>query len=111
MGKCSISFASPAKDDIMQIRTYISNVLKNKKAARDTIDIIERAVMSLSEMPERGRKVLDEDIDAQGIRFIIAGNFVIFFRIDAESIIVIRILHNKRNWCELLQGDSKQVKE
>lgn len=98
----AILFTDPALSDMVEIRDYIKDVLKSNAAAKQTINTIEKAVASLSKMPERRTEVKDEDIAALGIRSIPAGNYIIFFRINDDVVTIIRVLYNKRNWRDLL---------
>ena len=66
----------------------------NPGAADQLLDEIEARCRLLAQFPEMGRKW--EEL-APGLRSMVVGNYVIFYRPVADGIQVIRVLHGARD--------------
>jgi toxin ParE1/3/4 len=69
-------------------------VEQNPDAAISTISDINRKFVSLTSFPFIGR---DRSTLRPGIRSVIAGTYVIFYRIEPDRIIIMRVLHGRRD--------------
>lgn len=99
---------SPAVyDDLVDIRTYISETLYNPEAAQSIVSDLLDAIHPLSKLPLRGtllKTVLPLPV---AYRFIPCHKYLIFYRLTEEdTVFVSRILLRSRNhWRLLLQDD------
>lgn len=99
---------SPAVyDDLVDIRTYISETLCNPEAAQSIVSDLLDAIQNLSKLPLRGtllKTVLPLPV---AYRFIPCHKYLIFYRLTEEdTVFVSRILLRSRNhWRLLLQDD------
>lgn len=85
-----VEFLNRAKSDLLDIVDYLNEL--NPKASIAIFQRIEQRIMQLSSFPEIGvqtranqRRLVVYDTD-----------YIVFYRITAESIQIIRILHGKR---------------
>ena len=101
-----VSLTSPAEKDLIQISDYIAIELGEPQTARKLIARIKKAVLSLYKMPYRHAEINIELIGAAGIRYLIEGNYIIFYHIrkDDMSVRILRVLYGKRDWQKLLWG-------
>lgn len=103
--KCyRILMTETAEDDLSKIAEYIAKELREPAIARKTIRKIKESVMNLAQMPIRHMTVADEYLAAQGIRMLSVENYIVFYvvsEMDGETT-VIRILHGRRDWRQLL---------
>ncbi len=81
-----------ADDDLLQIALYL--VERNPDAAISAISDINRKFVNLTSFPFIGR---DRSALRPGIRSVVAGTYVIFYRVEPERIIIMRVLHGRRD--------------
>lgn len=102
----SIEITEPAEADLHQIANYIAKELLEPELAMKVLNTIEKAVLSLEEMPFRHPYVLvnDHRLCQLGIRQVIVDNDIIFYVISEKKklVTVIRILYRRRDWINLL---------
>ena len=95
MAKVIVSPA--ARKDLLSIRAYIRDELSNAQAARHVIQSLREAVENLAVFPRRGRP-LDAMISVHtDYRYMPCGHYCIFYLEDEESVIVVRILHQRQD--------------
>lgn len=102
-----IIVTEPAQNDLRNTVSYISNELKNKQAANQLIDLVEKTVKSLTDMPERYAVVDDEILSREGFRFIPTNNYHLFYivRKETQTIVIQRFLYARRDWINILGTD------
>ena len=68
------------------------------------MELLEEAMSSLTEMPQRCPLLVDERLFQKGYRKIIVKNYVVFFSIDEKNYVVDieRILYGRRDWLRIL---------
>lgn len=101
-----ILFSPEAKNDMEQIRDYIFDQLDNKTAATRTVYKIVKSISMLEDMPEIGTLLsarIDVDCD---YRYLVSENYNIFYRIEDETVRIIRILNARRNFMSILFGQN-----
>ena len=77
--------------DIEAIALYIA--AENPRAALAVTESIERRLRQLADYPHSG--ILREDIGA-GVRHLVAGKYLAFYRVTASHVDVLRVIHGKR---------------
>lgn len=85
-------FTKLASEDLEQIFDHLS--AHNPVAAAKQLDSIEARCSTLSQMPHSGR---NRDELFSGLQSVAEGNYIIFFQAEPYGILVIRILHSKRD--------------
>src|SRR6266498_6144787 len=63
---------------------------------------IERKLARLEKFPELGGVPSDPDLAAVGYRFLVIGNYLIFYTLEPRSVLIHRILHGARDYRQLL---------
>ncbi len=97
-----ILFSYEAKEDLIKIKNYIESDLENPLAADNVIRGILDCAKQLEIFPESGSK-LNEKIKAEtDYRYLISGNYMIFYTIDSDLIRISRIIYGKRDYPQLL---------
>ena len=66
------------------------------------LDGLEEIERRLSEFPRSGSLVQDEPFTSLGYRYMLLIGFYVFYRIDGESVWIMRIIHTKRNYIQFL---------
>ena len=105
--KYGIEITEAAQRDFENIYTYISDNLCNKKAATSLIDLFDKNIRTLADMPEGYPLANDEYLRNMGIRFISVKNYIIFYTVNIKKqmVYVVRVLYGKRNWIDILQSE------
>ena len=94
-----------AKDDIIDIGDYISYTLQEPETARKLVKGLRKSISTLKELPQRFEVIGDIALSSQGIHCMPFKNYYIFYEIVdmMETVIVLRIGYNRRNWRGILQ--------
>ncbi len=74
-----------ARNQLKEIKAYITDVLRAPKAANNTISILKKEIKSLSEMPERIKLTEEEPWRSEGIHQMRVKNYYVYFWIDEEN--------------------------
>ena len=104
MSEYAVVISEPAERDLLGIYTYIADTLKEPQTARRIYGSIKQELLGLSKMAER-HKVIDEPPYSElGIRKLFVENYIAFYIADREqeTVNVIRILYNRREWQSIL---------
>lgn len=99
-----LKISPKAKDDLAEIKDYISHELCNPQAAVDLVSKITKKIRGLPEHPLIGTplsSVLDIQTDN---RFLVYDNYLIFYRYENEIVFVSRILYGRRDYIRILFG-------
>ena len=106
MGKCEIVFLQQALDDLEEIVLYIAR--DSKQNALKMHDRIMEAANRLRDFPMIGLAVPDEKIGGRGFRMIGAASYLLFYKIFDDKIVILRVLHGRRDYPHLLAGISEE---
>jgi toxin ParE1/3/4 len=79
-----------ARADVLRIHSYL--VDRNRTAADRAIERIERKLEQLRHFPFIGP---ERPSLAAGIRAVVAGTHLIIYRVDAEAVVVLRIIDGR----------------
>jgi len=106
-----LKISPQARDDLVEIKNYISRELCNPHAAVNVISKITKKIRGLPEHPGTGAplsSVMDIQTD---YRFIVCDNYLIFYRCENETIFVSRILYGRRDYARILFGNLTEDKK
>ncbi len=106
-----LKISPEAKNDLAQIKVYISQELCNPKAALNLVSNITKKIRGLSEYPEIGSplsSILNIQTD---YRFLVCANYLIFYRYEDGIVFVSRILYGRRDYMRILFGNLPDDKE
>ena len=105
--KNKIHYAVEARRDLDDIWDYIVTDLCNASAAErvvnDILDVAEQ-LESFSEMGALLASIANVDSD---YRFLVSGNYLIFYRVSGMDVYVDRILYGRRDYLRILFGDTQ----
>jgi toxin ParE1/3/4 len=87
----SLALASEAEDDLEDIFSYTLQTWGEQQLA-DYAGVIERALEAIASNPFLGHSRADL---TPGYRCFIAGRHLIIYRIEEETIYVLRVLHER----------------
>ncbi len=87
-----IFISEDADRDLLNIHSYIAE--RNPAAAVALAHEFKEKLTSLSRFPSIGR---DRSNLVKGIRSVVAGNYIIFYRIDSDQVTIMRFLDGRRD--------------
>ncbi len=93
-----------AANDLLEIQQYIAVQLNTPVAAQRLAARILQSVRGLADFPESGpclSSVLNMDTD---YRFLVCGNYLIFYRLERQDVYIVRVLYGRRDYMKLLFG-------
>lgn len=100
-----IRFSPEAISDLQQTKAYIAEELCNEQAAINTVANITKRIRQLISFPESGAplsSIVDFETD---YRFLVCGNYTAFYRIENQTVNIIRVLYGRRNFMQVLFGE------
>ena len=96
-------FTPMARQDLLETGDYIAHQLRNHSAARNLIRKIKVAVKDLEQFPYSGTP-----LEVSGVhilyRYVICGNYMIFYHISETTVWIDRILYGRRDYLAILFG-------
>lgn len=104
MKKYKVSIVKQAKEDMRDTFKYIAKDLCEPQVANRIYNSIYLKIVSLETMPNRNSLIDDEPYKARGVRMLLAENYRIFYIVDEndESVKVLRVIYNRREWKNLI---------
>lgn len=88
-----LSVSQPAADDLANIAAYVS--AGSVQSAAALLDRLERAFRRLEAMPMLGKS---RDDLQPGIRTWVEAPYVIAYRVDADVLRIVRVIHGRRDF-------------
>jgi toxin ParE1/3/4 len=98
--KASVRLLRIAEDDLTEIITFIAE--DNIVAAQKFSDKIETQIARLVDHPFLGRIPSEEELARLGYRYLIIDNYLVFYTVSAQVILIHRIIHGARDYLNLL---------
>ena len=89
-----------AEKDLEDIWFYSYEIWSEHQADR-YVEILEDTFVNLSFMPEQARELLDFN---PAVRVFPSAKHIIIYRIDAQSIVILRVLGAKQDWITILHS-------
>lgn len=104
MAHYRVDVSKPAENDLRDIVRYIASQLSAPISALHMMELLEKAMAGLSDMPQRCPLVADERLSQMGYRKLPVKNYIMFFSIDEKNNVVDveRILYGRRDWLRIL---------
>ena len=100
-----IRFSPEAIADLQQTKAYITEELCNEQAAISTIAKITKRIRQFSSFPESGATLSSIVEFETDYRFLVCGNYTAFYRIENQTVNIVRVLYGRRNFMQILFGE------
>ena len=94
-----------ALNDLKEIRSYIENDLSNPIAANNIIKRIIDDYSCLEISPLMGPSLSTKVPFDTDYRFIVSGNYLVFYKADDEYVSIYRILYGRRDYLKIIFDD------
>lgn len=101
----NINLSEEAQADLAEIKEYISEKLGNTTVALSTVGKITKAIRILQNHALAGpalSSVADVESD---YRYLVRGNYLIFYRVQGNEVYVDRVLYGCRDYLRILFSD------
>ena len=94
-----------ALNDLKEIKAYIENDLSNPIAANNVIKRIIEDYSSLEISLHMGPSLSTKVPFDTDYRFIVSGNYLVFYKADDEFVSIYRILYGRRDYLKIIFDD------
>lgn len=94
-----------ARADMREIGDYVSRELHSPDAALRQIRRFKESMLPLREFPEMGSPLLAAGKQRVQYRYLVCGNYLIFYYVGDEAVHIARVLYGRRDYTALLFGD------
>lgn len=101
MSKYKITILQIAREDIGEIFFYIA--ADSPKSALAMTDKITDKIDTLAKLPLIGKIVPDNELAKQEYRMLIIDNYIAFYKVIDDEVIVYGVLHGMRDYPDLLK--------
>ena len=105
--KNKIHYSAEARRDLDDIWDYIVTDLCNISAAKRIVSDIMDTVDQLENFSEMGAPLASNANVDSDYRFLVSGNYLIFYRVSGMNVYVDRILYGRRDYLRILFGDTQ----
>lgn len=94
-----------AQNDLSDIKDYIAEDLENPQAAIATVSKITKTIRMLRDHALIGTPLSSiADVDSN-YRFLVSGNYMVFYRVNGNDIYIDRVLYGRSNYMSILFND------
>lgn len=101
-----IRYSAAAMQDLEEIGDYIADTLKSPIAALNTVNKIQDAVDKLADFPFIGSLLSGVVKTETNYRFLVCGNYLVFYRAQTDSVYISRVLYGRRDYMAILFDDA-----
>ena len=94
-----------ALNDLKEIMSYIENDLSNPIAAKKVVKRIIEDYSRLEFLPHMGSSLSSKVPFDTDYRFIVSGNYIVFYKADDEYVSIYRVLYGRRDYLKIIFDD------
>lgn len=107
----NLYLSQAAQDDLTEIKAYISEELENPTAALSTVARITKSIRILKNHAMAGAPLSSVANVDNDYRFLVSGNYMVFYRAIGSEVNVDRILYGRRDYLRVLFGDVLETEQ
>lgn len=101
----NLHLSEKAQNDLAEIKDYITEELGSPNAALITISKITKKIRVLKDQAYIGAPLSSIADTESNYRFLVSGNYLIFYRVYGKDVYIDRILYGRRDYMHILFGD------
>ena len=98
--KYTVRLLSIAQQDLVDLVSYLA--AENSRAAAEVLGHIEARLEALQSHPFVGRVPHNPKLTALGYRVLVIDNYLVFYKVKGNAVLVYRILHGARDLLRVL---------
>lgn len=101
-GGFEVEFTEQCIEEMTEIYNYISNTLKENKAAKKLITEVNKKVLALAESPEIYMKIGKIDRLSREYHRIVVKNFIVLYTVDykKQKVFISRMIYGRQKYLE-----------
>ena len=103
--KNRIHYSLESRRDLDDIWDYIVSELQNRSAAEHVTNRIMDAVDQLKIFAEMGTLLSSIADVSSEYRYLVSGNYMVFYRIQGSDVYIDRVLYGRSNYINILFND------
>ncbi len=107
----NLYLSQAAQDDLTEIKAYISEELENPTAALSTVGRITKSIRILKNHAMAGAPLSSVANVDNDYRFLVSGNYMVFYRAIGSEVYVDRILYGRRDYLRVLFSDVLETEQ
>lgn len=107
----NLHLSQAAQDDLAEIKGYISEELENPTAALSTVGRITKSIRILRNHAMAGAPLSSVSNVDNDYRFLVSGNYMVFYRAIGSEVYVDRVLYGRRDYLRVLFGDVLETEQ
>lgn len=100
--RCKLDILPPAQAELEEI-ARVHMALSGPQSARNITDRIYDAMDQLTRFPLSGPPVRNDELSAAGYRYILAGKYLMFYRLLGDTVVIYHIAHGASDYPKLLK--------
>lgn len=100
----NLHLSEEALNDLAEVKTYITEELENPDAALATIGRITKKIRILRDQAYIGTPISSVTDTKSDYRFLVSGNYLVFYRVYGKDIYIDRVLYSRRDYMRILFG-------
>lgn len=104
----TLNYSKASLNDLDRTRSYISDTLKNRKAAEKLLKEIIQACEQLKTFPHLGRPLVDPNGSITNYRLLNIRNQIAVYEIIDDAVFVQRILDGRTDYLRLVFNTNEQ---
>ena len=103
----NLHLSEEAQNDLAKIKAYIMGELENPDAALATVSRITKKIRDLKNQAYIGTPLSSVADTESNYRFLVSGNYLIFYRAYAKDVYIDRVLYGRRDYMRILFDDAQ----
>ncbi|MGI6091216.1 MAG: type II toxin-antitoxin system RelE/ParE family toxin [Saccharofermentanales bacterium] len=104
----NLHLSPQAEEDLYESKTYIEEDLESPQAALSTIAKITKTIRRLREHALIGASLSAIANIESDYRYLVSGNFLVFYRVVDKDIFIDRVLYGRRDYLRILFTDETE---
>ncbi|MCR5456846.1 MAG: type II toxin-antitoxin system RelE/ParE family toxin [Clostridiales bacterium] len=103
--KYKIIFSKTAEDDLREIALYIVEHSNNVDLAINFVNGIRETCKILEDFPECGSVPQDRILVCNGYRFLVYGNYLVFYvhKVEDDSVFILSVVNSKQDYLRVIK--------
>ncbi len=101
----NLHLSKEAQNDLVEIKTYITEELENSDAALATVSKITKKIHILKNQAYVGTPLSSVADTESDYRFLVSGNYLVFYRAYGKDVYIDRVLYGRRDYMRILFSD------
>lgn len=89
-----------AERDLIEIDAWFTR--ESPRTATRIVRGLLASLEQLERLPFSGPVVRDPWLASRGFRVLVRGRYAIFFKVHRSTVLIYRVLHQRREWAQLL---------